>query len=153
MKNKLLIVWSVTVGLLIVSGPVFAHHSDAVFDKVHMVTITGTVTRHAFINPHDRIYLNVEEDDGNVQEWIVTGGSPPAMRRLGWHRKMFQIGEQLTVSGFRYRDGRRIMLRSKIVRANGEEAPLGGTAGRRFYDEFMEEYGHDPSRFMEIGKK
>ncbi|MEE8494165.1 MAG: hypothetical protein V3S25_08995, partial [Nitrospirales bacterium] len=66
---------------------------------------------------------------------------------------MFQIREQLTVSGFRYRDGRRIMLRAKIVRANGVEAPLGGTAGRRFYDEFMEEYGKDPSRFTEIGKK
>jgi len=155
MKKKLLVVLPVTVGLLLASGSMFAHHSDAVFNHEHMTTITGTVMRYMFINPHDRIYLNVEEDDGNVREWIVTGGPPSAMRRVGWHRKMFQPGEQLTISGHRYRDGRRIMIRMKILRTNDEEVSLGGAAGARFYREFMEKHGNrnDPSRFSEIGKK
>ncbi len=155
MKKKLLLVLWMTVGLLVASGTMLAHHSDAVFDHEHMTTVTGTVMRYLFINPHDQIYLNIEEDDGVVREWIITGGPPSAMRRLGWHRRMFQPGEQLTVSGHRYRDGRRIMIRMKILRANGEEAPLGGAAGARFYREFMAKYGNgkDPSRFSEMGKK
>lgn len=154
MKEKLLVVLP-AVGLLLASSSIFAHHSNAVFNHEHMTTITGTVMRHMFINPHDRIYLNVEEDDGNVSEWIVTGGSPSSMRRLGWHSKMFQSGEQLTVSGHQYKDGRQIMIRMRILRANGDEVPLGGAAGARFYREFMEKYGKetDPSRFSELGKK
>lgn len=155
MKNKLLVLVTVAVGMLIASGSMFAHHSDAVFNHEHITTITGTVTKHMFINPHDRIYLTVEEGDGIVEEWIVTGGPPSAMRRLGWHSKMFQPGEQLTVSGHQYKDGRRIIIRMKILRANGDEVPLGGAAGARFYREFMEKYGKgkDPSRFSELGKK
>ncbi len=155
MKKKLLVVLPLTVGLLLASGSIFAHHSDAVFNHEHMTTITGTVMRYMFINPHDRIYLNVEEDDGNVSEWIVTGGPPSAMRRVGWHSKMFQPGEQLTVSGHQYKDGRQIMIRMRILRANGDEVPLGGAAGARFYREFMEKYGNgkDASRFSEFGKK
>ena len=155
MKEKLLVVLPVIVGALLASGPIFAHHSNAVFNHEHMTTLTGSVVRHMFTNPHDQIYLNVEEDDGSVNEWIVTGGSPSSMRRVGWHSRMFQPGEQLTVSGHQYRDGRRIMIRMKILRANGEEIPLGGAAGAGFYIEFMEKYGSgsDPSRFSEIGKK
>ena len=95
----------------------------------------------------------MEDDKGNLTEWIVTGGPPAEMRRIGWHSKMFKPGEQLTVSGLAYRDGRPIMIRMKIVRANGEEVSTAGTAGAGFYAEFMEKYGKDPSRIRVVGKK
>ena len=51
MKNKLLVLVTVAVGMLIAAGSMFAHHSDAVFNHEHITTITGTVTKHMFINP------------------------------------------------------------------------------------------------------
>ena len=44
MKNKLFAVLAVAVGLLMVSGPMFAHHSGSVYDAEHLVTLQGTVT-------------------------------------------------------------------------------------------------------------
>src|SRR2546422_11766471 len=127
MKTRVLTVSSVIVGLLLTAHPMLAHHSNAVFNHEHLTVITGTVTRFAFINPHAQIYVNVEDDKGKVVEWTVTGTTPAAMRRLGWTSNMFKPGEQLTITGMAYRDGRPIMINLKIVRANGEEVRIGAT--------------------------
>jgi hypothetical protein len=66
---------------------------------------------------------------------------------------MFKVGEELTVYGQAYRDGRPIMIRMRIVRSNGEEVSTKGTAGYGFYQEFMEKYGKDDSRIHVVGKK
>ena len=123
MKDKVSAVLSVTVGLLLVSGPMFAHHSDSVFDQDRLVTITGTVTRFEFRNPHTRIYMDVKNEEGNIEKWIVTGGALGSMRKVGWTHDIIKPGEQLTISGFQYWNGRKIMIHVKLVRANGEEIP------------------------------
>ena len=149
MKTRFLTVSSV-VGLLLGAQSMMAHHSNAVFDHERLTVVTGTVTRFAFINPHAQIYLNVENDKGKVVEWTVTGTTPAAMRRLGWTSNMFKPGEQLTITGMAYRDGRPIMINLKIVRANGEEVRIGSTE-QGFYDAFLKQYGNDPKRRSEIG--
>lgn len=151
MKNRLLTASSVIVGLLLAAHSMLAHHSNAVFNHEHLTVVTGTVTRFAFINPHAQIYLNVEDDNGKVVEWTVTGTTPSAMRRLGWNSNMFKPGEQLTITGMAYRDGRPIMINLKIVRATGEEVRIGATE-QGFYDAFLKKYGNDPKRRSQIGK-
>ena len=152
MKRIVSFALPVAIGFLAASSLVFAHHSNAVFDHEHLTILTGTVIRHEFINPHDQLHLSVT-DKGKVTEWIVTGGPPAEMRRIGWSATMFKIGEELTVYGQAYRDGRPIMIRMRIVRANGEEVSTKGTAGFGFYQEFMEKYGKDPARIYVVGKK
>ena len=151
MKAKLLTVSSVIVWLLFAAQSMLAHHSNAVFNHERLTVITGTVTRFAFINPHAQIYLNVEDDKGKTVEWTVTGTTPAAMRRLGWNSNIFKPGEQLTITGMAYRDGRPIMINLKIVRANGEEVRIGATE-QGFYDAFLKKYGNDPKRRSEVGK-
>ena len=141
------------LGFLVASISLLAHHSNAVFDHEHMTILTGTVIRHEFINPHDQIHLSVTDEKGKSTEWIVTGGPPAEMRRIGWSANMFKVGEELTVYGQAYRDGRPIMIRMRIVRANGDEVSTKGTAGYGFYQEFMEKYGKDSSRINVVGKK
>jgi hypothetical protein len=141
------------LGFLVASISLFAHHSNAVFDHEHLTILTGTVIRHEFINPHDQLHLSVTDEKGKPTEWIVTGGPPSEMRRIGWSANMFKVGEELTVYGEAYRDGRPIMIRMRIVRANGDEVSTKGTAGFGFYQEFMEKYGKDPSRIRTVGKK
>src|SRR5262245_759836 len=152
MKTSILAALSVIVGLILPNYTMLAHHSNAVFDHDRLTLITGTVTRFAFINPHAQIYLNVEDNKGKVVEWTVTGTTPAAMRRLGWTSIMFKPGEQLTITGMAYRDGRPIMINLKIVRANGEEVRIGATE-QGFYDAFLKKYGNDPTRSSQIGKQ
>lgn len=142
---RLLLSWVFLVGV----GA--AHHSNAVFNHEHLTTITGVVTRFAFINPHSQIYVNVEDENGNLVEWTVTGTPPSAMRRLGWTSKTFVPGEKLTITGMAYRDGRPVMIHLKISRANGESVRIGATE-QGFYDEFQEKYASDPARYSKIGK-
>ena len=140
MKNKVLVVLSVTVGLLMVSGRLLAHHSDSVFDQDKLVTITGTVTRFLLANPHSRIYMSVEDKSGNVEDWVITGGSLGSMKKVGWTRKFIKAGEELTISGFQYWDTRNIMIHIKITRANGEEIPTSQSEVRRVA-RFLEKVG------------
>ena len=109
---------------LLISVSALAHHSDSVFNQDHLVTVAGTVTAFDFTNPHTVIHLDVKGANGNVVPWIVTGGPPNHMTRSGWKQNMFKVGEQLTISGFQYNDGRQIMLQIKIVRANGESVEM-----------------------------
>jgi hypothetical protein len=153
MKHVLSFAMAAVFAFLATSGFLFAHHSNAVFDHEHLTILTGTVIRHEFINPHDQIHLNVTDAKGKNTEWIVTGGPPAEMRRIGWSANMFKVGEELTVYGQAYRDGRPIMIRMRIVRSNGEEVSTKGTAGYGFYQEFMDKYGKDESRIHVVGKK
>lgn len=130
-NNTVLAVLSVTLGLFIVSDRVLGHHSESINDQTRLVTVTGTVTKFAFTNPHEQIYLDVKGEKGEVEQWIATGGGPSALRRVGWSNKTIEAGEQLTITGFPYKDGQKILFHLKIVRANGEALPLSeGERGR-----------------------
>lgn len=127
MKNKVLAVLSMSVGLLMVSGSMFAHHSVAVHDLTRIVTLEATVTKFEFINPHNLLHFDVKDAEGNVEKWVANAGHLAQMKKLGWNRDIFKPGDQITISGNPYKDGRRILLALKIVRANGEDIPLEAT--------------------------
>ena len=143
MKNKMLAVLFLSVGLIIISGAAFAHHSDSVYDQERLVTVKGTVTEFAFVNPHVEIHFDMKDDKGNVQQWVALGGSPNQMRRVNWNGNMFKPGEQLTLTGFQFRDGRNIMLQLKTVRANGEVVPA-SEAEVNFLNNFLKEHPQKP---------
>ena len=134
MKNRLPCILAATFGLILISDRVFAHHSDSVFDQDRLVTVTGTVTKFVFANPHTQIYMNVTDEQGNTTEWIVTGGALGSMRRVGWTYNTIKLGEILTISGFKYWDQRPIMIHVKLTRANGDEITPSQSEQRRLAD-------------------
>ena len=71
MKKKILAVVAGSIGLFILSGRMSAYHSDSVFDQEKLATITGTVTKFVFANPHSRIHMNVEDGKSSTEQWIV----------------------------------------------------------------------------------
>ncbi len=71
MGSKVLAVLAVAVGLLMGSGPLFAHHSTAIYDRQHETTVQGTVTALEFINPHVQIRFVVHDSLGEAHSAVV----------------------------------------------------------------------------------
>ena len=146
MKDRLLALLFLTTGLLMVSGPLFAHHSQAVYDEDHLVTIKGTVTKFEWSNPHILIHLEVKDDKGNTEEWIAFSGSPAMQsREAGWNSEEFKAGEEITIQGFPQKDGRKIMLGAKHTRATGEEVTE-SLAEQRIYQGYVDRRAKDAGK-------
>jgi hypothetical protein len=80
--------------------PALAHHSvDAEFDRTKPVTVTGTVTKVDWMNPHIWIYLDVKDKDGKMAKWQFEGSAPNALRRGGWTRESIKEGDTITIQG------------------------------------------------------
>lgn len=98
-----------------------AHHSFAVyFDPAEEVALTGTVTAFRFTNPHGLVVLDV---DG--AEWRAETNAPVVLQRRGWTRSSLRPGEQITIRGWRARDGRRYL---RLMEARDSAGRLIGTA-------------------------
>lgn len=87
-------------------GQVFAHHSFAAhFDINETITVEGVVTEWWFQNPHTRIYLEVTNEDGEVEEWMAEGGGRNVLHRRGWTGETILPGTRLIIVGNPSRDG------------------------------------------------
>jgi hypothetical protein len=118
MKVRHLIMLLVVVGAFISFAPVAsAHHSFAAeYDADKPVTLTGSVTKMAWINPHSWIYIDVKKADGTVENWAVEAGPPGTLVRAGFTKDSLAAGTVIKVNGYRAKDG--------ALRANGRDITL-----------------------------
>lgn len=94
------------MGVLLALATVRAHHSfSAEFDVNQPITLKGKLTKIEWVNPHGWIHLDVPQKDGRVVSWAVEAGSPNALMRRGLRKTDFPIGAELTVTGFRAKNG------------------------------------------------
>ena len=101
-----------------------AHHSFAAeFDADSPIDLTGTVTKVAWANPHTFFYMDVTNDKGEIESWALEMGSPNGLMRRGWTRDSMKIGEVVTVTGSRAKDG--------SVKGNARSVTL--STGRRLF--------------------
>lgn len=95
------------VSLGLFSTPGVAHHSTVdVYDNSQSIEITGRVVEWRLVNPHPFLILEVEGENGVLEQWDVSfGGSAAApMRRSGFAVDTFSVGETITVRGAPPRD-------------------------------------------------
>jgi hypothetical protein len=107
---------------LVCSSSASAHHSFAsVFDDKQPIEVTGTVTKVEWMNPHVWFWVDVERDDGTVENWAFEMGSPNRLQRYGWHQGSMPAGQVITVVGSRARDGTMKAAVDTVVLPGGRE--------------------------------
>jgi hypothetical protein len=121
MKNRVVIAFILVMSGLVVSRPLFAHHSSASYDMEHPVNMKGVVSNMEWTNPHVFIYLDVKDDNGSVEQWRVEGNSPNMLVRAGWKREMIKAGDQLFVNGAPAKNGAKVMRLISLTLANGQK--------------------------------
>jgi hypothetical protein len=94
---------------LMFAGAVSAHHSvQSQFDIHKTVTVSGTVSKIEWINPHSYLTINVKDANGNMQKWAFELGGAGALRRAGMSRADrggLKPGDEVTATALAARDG------------------------------------------------
>jgi len=100
--------WAVVVTALVLSDGALAHHSYTGYDRSGSQTITGTVVRTDWSNPHIHFWVatNPTAEPPQQQVYAFEVGSVALMTRFGWTKSTFKIGEKVTVTFFPLMDGR-----------------------------------------------
>ena len=89
-----------TYGWVLLAATVSAHHSTAMYDSQNPVTISGTVKKFEWTNPHAFVYLDVkDEKTGQVVEWEVEMMSLNHLRAYGWTSRTVKPGETISCTG------------------------------------------------------
>ena len=117
----------IAIAMLLAAAPVPAHHSpSAVFDMSKEFTLSGTLTKVDWINPHIVVYLDAKKDDGSVENRKFESNPPSWFRRVSLGRDDFAkaIGQTVTVQGVRAKAGGLYGYLLKITFPDGNSLEL-----------------------------
>ena len=126
--SKSLLLSTFAIGIFLTTSMAIsttAHHAfGAEFDPNRPVLLTGVVVRVEWVNPHTWIHMEITNDDGDKEVWMVEGGTPNVLVRRGLRRECLPIGTELVVDGYQTKDRR-------LKRANGRDVTF--PDGRKFF--------------------
>ena len=128
MRTKLAVVVA-GVGLVLAAVPLLAHHAfSAEFDVAKPMKLQGTLVKWEMVNPHSWFHIDVKGPDGKVVSWMIEGGSPNQLIRLGVTKNTLAVGTELLIEGYLAKDGTNKGVGRNFTFADGKRLFLGGSA-------------------------
>jgi len=130
LRHTIPAVGSVVLALFAIAS-LSAHHSpSAIFDMGKRITVTGTLTRIDWINPHIVVAMDAKSDGGKIDRWTFESNPPSWYRSVGLARADFAkaLGQTVTVEGLPARDGTLFGYMRKITLPGGTSLELVNTA-------------------------
>jgi hypothetical protein len=116
---------TISLAGLVLAGPLSAHHSiQAQFDITKHVTVSGSIAKVEFINPHSYLTVNVKDADGKIIKWAFEMAAAAQLRAKGMSRADrggLKPGDEVTVVALAARDGSNSGLLQELKMADGRE--------------------------------
>jgi hypothetical protein len=106
MRFRLAFASAAALAVCIPAGYAAAHHSMAMFDQQHEMTVTGVVREFQWSNPHAYIQVVSTDSEGREVEWSLEMGAPMYLYARGWRPSSLRPGEKVTVKLYPLRNGR-----------------------------------------------
>ena len=124
---------AVSLGVIFSVTSLVAHHSAAAaYDTGKKITLTGTVTRLEWKNPHIFYFIDVVDSSGTVTNWAVEGSTPNQLYRAGWRKADLNVGDTVTLrNSSPARNGTPKTYGGALTLANGRQVFSGSAADDR----------------------
>ena len=105
---------------------VYGHHGFTNhFDPDQERTISGSVTRFDFVNPHVKIYVDVENDRGETEHWLIESGGTSGFLSSGrMSADSLQPGDHVEIVGHPSRHNEFEMRANRLVLPDGSEVTM-----------------------------
>jgi hypothetical protein len=112
--------------LLLAAAPAWAHHAFAAeFDQGRPLKLKGTVVKWEVTNPHSWIYMDVKDEEGKTVTWMIEGGSPNNLYRLGFTKDSLPPGAEIVVEGYQAKDHSTRAVGKNVTFSDGRKLFLG----------------------------
>jgi hypothetical protein len=113
--------------LFLAATSLWAHHSfSAVYDVSKTLTLTGTLTKIDWRNPHAEATIETKDDRGHVEAWVIETMPPSWLRTRNVSKSDFEkaIGQTVTVEVVQAKDGSLSGLLQQITFPDGKSLRL-----------------------------
>ncbi len=128
MSGRSLTLSVVGLSLSLGAASISAHHSFAAeYDANRPLTVSGTVVRLEWTNPHARVFIDVKDESGKVVHWDFELGPPNGLMRRGWNRNSLKPGHVVTVTGFHSKTEATVANARTVTLADGRQVFAGSS--------------------------
>jgi hypothetical protein len=116
------ILYAAAAVLLLAALRISAHHAFAAeYDENQLVTISGKVTGFKWTNPHAWLYIDGKSEAAKDTNWGFEMGSPNGLLHRGWKRTDLKKGDQVTVEGYRAKNGSNVANARTVTLPDGRK--------------------------------
>lgn len=124
MRTRLLIVAVAASAALLAGTAARAHHAFAAeFDVNKPLKLEGTLKKWEMVNPHSWFHVDIKG-----VTWMIEGGSPNQLIRMGVTKNTVPIGTALVIEAYHAKDGTNKAVGRNFVLPDGSRLFLGGSA-------------------------